>query len=113
VRFEQGQIEIALTAEAEPSLPQRLGQALKAWTGERWMVAVSKDAVGATAHEMRKKSEASLLEEARADPLVQKVLQRFPGAEIVGVRERQVQTEAGAGPDRLDADATGEAEGED
>ena len=98
VRFEPGQIEIALTEEAEPALPQKLMQALKAWTGERWMVAVSKEAAGsATAHEVRKRSESSLLDEARADPLVQRVLQRFPGAEIVSVRERSI--DAAAEPD--------------
>ena len=48
----------------------------------------------ATAHEARKRSEASLLDEARADPLVQKVLQRFPGAEIVSVRERSIDATA-------------------
>jgi DNA polymerase-3 subunit gamma/tau len=113
IRFEQGQIEIALTEDAEPGLPQKLMQTLKAWTGERWMVAVSNDAAAATAHEARKKSEASLFDEARADPLVQKVLQRFPGAEIVSVRERGVQAEAVAEPDQFGADAAGEMESED
>jgi len=105
-------IEIALTEDAEPALPQKLMQALKAWTGERWMVAVSSEAAGATAHEARRKNEASLFDEARADPLVQKVLQRFPGAEIVGVRERGIQTEASE-PDRADDIPGGETEGED
>ncbi len=114
VRFEQGRIEIALTPDAEPSLPQKLGQMLKAWTGERWMVTVSKSEAGATAHEARKKSEATLLDEARADPLVRKVLERFPGAEIVSVRERGVEAEAEAEINRLDPDdATGRTDGED
>ena len=88
VRFEPGQIEIALTEDAEPSLPQKLSEALRAWTGNRWMVAVSKAEAVETVHEIRKRNSASLFDEARADPLVQKVLERFPGAEIVGVREK-------------------------
>jgi DNA polymerase-3 subunit gamma/tau len=52
------------------------------------MVAVSKADAAETVHETRKRTTASLLDEARADPLVQKVLERFPGAEIVGVREK-------------------------
>ena len=43
---------------------------------------------------------------------MQKVLQRFPGAEIVSVRERGVQAEA-AEPDRVDDIPSGETEGED
>jgi DNA polymerase-3 subunit gamma/tau len=57
------------------------------------MVTVSKEAVAETAHEIRQRTQASLLDEARADPLVQKLLQRFPGAEIVSVRERGVEVE--------------------
>jgi DNA polymerase-3 subunit gamma/tau len=99
IRFEHGQIEIALTPDAEPDLPQKLMHALKAWTGERWMVAVSQGEAGVTAHELRKKSTAALIEEARGDPLVQKLLARFPGAEIVGVREKQVEpVDAGEPP---------------
>jgi DNA polymerase-3 subunit gamma/tau len=89
VHFETGRLEIALTAEAESDLPQRLGLALQNWTGRRWIVAISSgDSAADTVHEARKKSRASILEEVRADPLVREVLERFPGAEIVAVRER-------------------------
>jgi DNA polymerase-3 subunit gamma/tau len=95
VHFEPGRIEVALTADAERDLPQRLGQALQNWTGRRWIVAISSgDAAAETAHEARVKSRASLLEEVRADPLVREVLTRFPGAEIVDVRERRSAAEA-------------------
>ncbi len=94
VRFEAGRIEIALTEAAEPDLPQRLGQTLQNWTGRRWIVVVSRDPTAAeTAHEARRKSRAAVMEEVRADPLVRQVLDRFPGAEIIGVRERNAAAE--------------------
>jgi DNA polymerase-3 subunit gamma/tau len=92
VRFEPGQIEIALTPEAARDLPQTLMAALKSWTGERWMVAVSAAEVGETVHETRTKSRAALFEEVSADPLVKRVMEKFPGAEIVAVRERTKET---------------------
>ncbi len=89
VRFEPGQIEISLMPEADAGLPQRLQQVLQQWTGRRWVVVISKDAVTTeTAREARERSRAALLEEVRADPLVKQLLDRFPGAEIVSVRER-------------------------
>ncbi len=89
VRFEAGQIEIALTPAADAELPQRLGRVLQGWTGRRWIIVISQDEVTTeTARETREKSRAALLEEVKADPLVSKLLERFPGAEIVGVRER-------------------------
>ncbi len=110
IRFEQGRIEIALTPAAERDLPQKLMAALKAWTGERWMVTVTTAEGGETAHEARAKSEAALFDEASADPLVRQVLERFPGAEIVGVRERITEPDDAAdaidaeSPDAADAD---------
>jgi DNA polymerase III subunit gamma/tau len=88
VRFEPGRLEIALESEAATDLPQRLSQVLQGWTGKRWIVAVSQEKVAETVHEARQRSKAAVMDEVRADPLVRKVLDRFPGAEIVSVRER-------------------------
>ncbi len=101
VRFEPGRIEIALTPEAERDLPQMLMAALRKWTGERWMVSVTAAAAeaGETVHEARAKGRAALFEEVSADPLVRQVLEKFPGAEIVAVRERS----AGAHDDQAEA----------
>jgi DNA polymerase-3 subunit gamma/tau len=96
VRFEPGRIEIALTADAERDLPQRLMAALNAWTGMRWMVTVNAAEAGETVHEARSRKQASLFEEAGADPLVRRVLEAFPGAEIVAVRERAMADDAPA-----------------
>lgn len=114
IRFEPGQIEIALTEDAEPDLPQKLMQALRTWTGARWMVAVTQGEAGATVHELRRKSTETLFEEALGDPLVKKVLERFPGAEIVGIREKKVDIVAAkpnSPPD--DPDAAERADGEE
>ena len=105
VRFEAGRVEIALTEAAEADLPQRLGQALQNWTGRRWVVVVSREATAETAHEARLRSRASLMEEVRADPLVRQVLERFPGAEIVGVRERSAAAEDRSGGPAFDPEA--------
>jgi DNA polymerase-3 subunit gamma/tau len=88
VRFEPGQVEIALTPDADPGLPQRLGQVLQKWTGRRWIIVISREEVATeTARETKKRDQAALMDEVRADPLVREVLEKFPGAEIIGVRE--------------------------
>ena len=92
VKFEAGHIEIALTADAQPNLPQRLGQVLKAWTGARWIVVVSQERDAETVHETRARSKAAVLAEVKADPVVAEVLAQFPGAEIVSVRDRDRET---------------------
>ena len=95
VRFEQGRIEIALTEQASPSLAGALSKKLEEWTGTRWMIAVARDGGGPTIAEQRQKAQNRLVDDARADPLVAAVFERFPGAEIVDVR---VLGGAAAGP---------------
>ena len=52
------------------------------------MIAVARDGGGATIAETRQRAQDQLVDDARADPLVAAVLERFPGAEIVDVRVR-------------------------
>jgi DNA polymerase-3 subunit gamma/tau len=94
VRFEPGQIEIALTEHASPGLAGELSKKLEHWTGQRWMIAVAREGSAPTVAEERKSARERLVDDARADPVVAAVLSRFPGAEIVDVRVRAGEGEA-------------------
>ncbi|HUF45918.1 MAG TPA: DNA polymerase III subunit gamma/tau, partial [Aestuariivirgaceae bacterium] len=80
-------IEIGLEPGASPGLPGELARKLEAWTGTRWLVLVSNETgdkpIAAAARERRE----SLFREARDYPAVKAVMERFPGAEIVDVRD--------------------------
>jgi DNA polymerase-3 subunit gamma/tau len=94
VRFEDGKLEIALEPSARKTIVQDLSRKLTEWTGRRWMVAVSAEE-GAPTVTSRVQAQRSELEQGvRADPLVRAVLERFPGAEIVGVTRREAVPEA-------------------
>jgi DNA polymerase-3 subunit gamma/tau len=86
VRFEDGTLEIALEASAAKSLVGELSKKLSAWTGRRWMVAVSAERGAPSLRAQAEARKAELKDGVRDDPLVQAVLARFPGAEIVDVR---------------------------
>ncbi|MEX0752387.1 MAG: DNA polymerase III subunit gamma/tau [Xanthobacteraceae bacterium] len=93
VRFEDGRLEIAPLPSAPKTLVGDLSRKLTAWTGRRWMVAVSSEEGAPTVRAQREAQKAELMRGVRTDPLVQSVLARFPGAEIVDVR----RTDAAAG----------------
>jgi DNA polymerase-3 subunit gamma/tau len=59
---------------------------LKEWTGERWLIAAHGGGGAESAWERQKRQEREVRAEVEADPFVREVLQAFPGAEIVGVR---------------------------
>ena len=88
VRCEDGRLEIALEPSARHTLVNDLSRKLAEWTGKRWMVVVSAEPGAPTVKMQNDAREAELKRGVRAHPLVQSVLERFPGAEIVGVTVR-------------------------
>nr|WP_175492467.1 DNA polymerase III subunit gamma/tau [Methylocapsa palsarum] len=86
VRFETGAIEFSQAPGASPQLAQTLMRKLQEWTGQRWMVAVSREQGAPSLKERETTSAAEAMAGVRADPLVRRVFEHFPGAEIVAVR---------------------------
>ena len=105
VRCEDGQLEIALEARAPKTLVHDLQRKISGWTGKRWIVVVSKEEGAPTMRAQADERQAALERSVETDPLVQAVLQRFPGAKIADVRS----TAAPETPDELPA---GDAERE-
>jgi DNA polymerase-3 subunit gamma/tau len=87
VRFEEGRIEFRLAAGGRPSLANDLAAAIERWTGRRWSVALSKEEGAPTLDAAARAATETRRENAASDPFVREVLTRFPGAEIVDVRE--------------------------
>jgi DNA polymerase-3 subunit gamma/tau len=88
VRIEDGKLEIALEPSARKTLVNDLSRKISEWTGRRWMVVVSTEQGAQTVSSQNAAKRSELEQGVRADPLVQAVLAKFPGAEIVGVKRR-------------------------
>jgi DNA polymerase III subunit gamma/tau len=88
VRFEEGRIEFSLVEGASRNLPNEIKRFLDDATGRRWAVALSSEPGAATLYEQRQALERERKSDAAGHPLVQAVLNRFPGAQIVDVRTR-------------------------
>jgi DNA polymerase-3 subunit gamma/tau len=87
VHCEDGRLDIALEPGAAKTLVNDLARKFSQWTNRRWMVVVSAEAGQPTVKARMEARQAMLTTGVRSDPLVQVVLARFPGAEIVDVRE--------------------------
>jgi DNA polymerase-3 subunit gamma/tau len=104
VRCEDGRLEIGLQQSAAKTLMNDLARKFSQWTNRRWMVVVSAEQGEATVKSQSEARQAELKTGVRADPLVQAVLARFPGAEIVDVRKGEMPLvpppdDAGDGPE--------------
>ena len=86
VRIEDGRLEVALERNAARGLVNDLSRKLESWTGRRWTVIVSNEAGQPTLRSQNEQARNEHARVAEADPRVQEVLARFPGAKVVEVR---------------------------
>jgi DNA polymerase-3 subunit gamma/tau len=86
VHLEHGKIEFRPSARAPRTLAGDLSQKLKDWTGVRWSISIAREGGAPTLSEQKKSAKAAKFESATQQPMVREILDRFPGAEIIAVR---------------------------
>jgi DNA polymerase III subunit gamma/tau len=90
VRCEDGRLEITLEPGAAKTLVNDLARKFSEWTRRQWMVVVSAEEGQPTVKSQNEARRAELKSGVGSNPLVQAVLARFPGAEIVDVRKGEL-----------------------
>ena len=89
IHFSDGRMEFSIAGNAPPNFIQDLSARLQAWTGRRWIVATSREGGGQTIDEAEQAEMNERAEQARANPAVDAIMTRFPGARIIDVKLRQ------------------------
>jgi len=90
VHFAPGSIEFRPGERAPAKLAGQLGEFLLNATGTRWVVSVSREAGASPLREQQKAREAERRAEVMTHPLVQAVIETFPGAKLVARRDKPV-----------------------
>jgi DNA polymerase-3 subunit gamma/tau len=97
VAIEPGRIEFRPNSQAPRTLASDLAQRLRDWTGERWIVTLASEGGAPTLVEQRQAADRAKKDAVSNEPFVRAVLDAFPGAEIVAVREEmQVESDVTA-----------------
>jgi len=86
VSFEEGKIEIRLAEGALPDTPQRLYKFLNVVTERRWTVSLAMEGGEETLKKQKSEQKEALHSEVVRHPLMQSVMEIFPGAEIETIR---------------------------
>ena len=87
VRFDPaGSIELHLLPHAPKEIANELREKLNAWTGRRWMVALSRQAGARPVAEVRREREAAERHSLESHPAIRAVLDALPEARIVDIR---------------------------
>ena len=95
VRMEDGKLEVALERSAARSVVNDLSRKLEQWTGRRWTVIVSNEAGEPTLRAQAQAAKEKLTDGVHADPRVQAVLAKFPGAQVIDVRRIVPDSDSG------------------
>jgi DNA polymerase-3 subunit gamma/tau len=82
VHYQPGRIELRVTKQAPRDLAANVAGQLGAWTGERWVVALSNEPGEPTLAERNDEALRHRLDKLSNNPLVRQVLEAFPGATI-------------------------------
>lgn len=105
ISFRPGAIEYEPAPGAPKDLAQRLVGRLREWTGERWLISAQGGGGAESLWEKQKREQREARARIEQDPFVQAVMQAFPGAEIVGIRQAvQPEPSAEAPPPEEDGD---------
>jgi DNA polymerase-3 subunit gamma/tau len=85
VGFEKGRIELNMDAEVPVDFAGRVGSRLTEWTGQRWVVILSREPGAEPLQKQRDAQDEQKREAVKSHPLVAAVLDTFPGAEVTKV----------------------------
>ncbi len=87
VSYAVGDIVVRLAEGAPGDLPGTLAARLGAWTGREWRVARSDDGGEPTVAASEERRRQERLDEVKREPDLERILETFPGATIVGIQE--------------------------
>ena len=86
VKFERNRIEISFNDNLDKDFVKDLSSKLYEWTGERWIITFSKSKGEMSIKEKQRNKKDELMNEVKSLEIYKKVIEKFPDAELIGVK---------------------------
>lgn len=86
VKFEKGHIEIRPRDNAPRNIAGQLAEKLNNWTGQRWIISMSRAEGQPTLGEVQRNAVNAVRDDVMASPVVAEILKVFPGAKITDIK---------------------------
>ena len=87
VKFSEGKIDIEFNEKLSKNFIKNLTLRLLEWTGNRWIITLSKSKGDQTIYEKKNEVKKMLFEDAKKTEIYKKVMELFPNAELTNVEE--------------------------
>ena len=87
VSFNKGKIDISFNEKLNQSFIKNLTEKLLLWTGERWIISLSKNNDAKSVYEQNMEKKSSKLKEFEKSDLAKEIHEAFPDAELIDIQE--------------------------
>ena len=87
VSFNKGKIDISFNEKLNQSFIKNLTEKLLLWTGERWVISLSKNNDAKSIYEQNMEKKSYKLKEFEESDLAKQIKETFPDAELVEIQE--------------------------
>ena len=87
VSFNKGKIDISFNEKLNKNFIKNLSEKLLSWTGERWIISLSKNDNAKSIHEMNLEEKNSKIEEYKKTKIAQDIKRVFPDAKLIDFKE--------------------------
>ena len=89
VSFNKGTINISFNEELNKNFIKNLTEKLLLWTGDRWIISLSKNLEAKSVYEKNLENKNNKIEEFKRSKVAQDVQKAFPDAKLTDLKERE------------------------
>ena len=89
VSFSKGKIDISFNDKLNKKFIKILTEKLLTWTGERWIISLSKNSGAKSVYEKNLESKSASILKEKKNEIVKKIFSNFPDAKLVDVKEEE------------------------
>ena len=87
--FNKGKIDISFNEKLNKNFIKNLTEKLLLWTGERWIISLSKNAYAKSIFEKNQEDKSNKIEEFKKSKIAQDIQKAFPDAELIDLKEEE------------------------
>ena len=89
VSFNRGKIDISFNEKLNKNFIKNLTEKLLSWTGERWIISLSKNSNAKSIFEKNQEDKNNMIEEFKKSKVAQDIQKAFPDAKLIDLAEEE------------------------
>ena len=89
VSFNRGKIDISFNEKLNKNFIKNLTEKLLLWTGERWIISLSKNSDAKSIYEINQEDKSNKIEEFKKSKIAQDIQKAFPDAKLIDLKEEE------------------------